>query len=83
MAARPYAGLTLREIAHIVQGDWTKPYFGAVPYIEALTEVTDIGDMYYADRAEDLVRYFLANAATWRGETARLVKAELKARVGL
>jgi len=25
-----------------------------------------------------IVRYFLSNATTWRGETARRIKAELK-----
>ena len=29
----------------------------------------------------DILRYFLANAGTWRGETAREVKAEIKRRL--
>lgn len=38
-----------------------------------------INDNYYDDTAHTIVIYFLSNATTWRGETARRVKAELKA----
>jgi hypothetical protein len=38
-----------------------------------------ITDAYYYDSAETVVRYALSNLASWRGETARRVKAELKA----
>jgi hypothetical protein len=38
-----------------------------------------IRDKYYFDTAESVVRYFLANATTWKGDTARAIKAELKA----
>jgi hypothetical protein len=37
-----------------------------------------INDNYGYDTAHSIVIYFLANATTWRGETARRVKAELK-----
>ena len=37
-----------------------------------------IRDKYYYDDAESVVRYFLANATSWKGETARAIKAELK-----
>lgn len=72
----------LSRIAKEIQVDWPKPYFGAVPYIDALRSLDNIGDMYGADSARYVVRYFLANATTWRGETARRVKAELKAMLG-
>lgn len=68
----------LREIAREINRDWTHPYFGAVPYLSALGELNKITDSYYYDSADDVVRYFLANASTWRGETARRIKAELK-----
>lgn len=71
----------LYEIADEIRRDWTKPYFGAVPYLDALDSLNSINDNYYADTAKSIVRYFLANAGTWRGETARRVKAELKALV--
>jgi hypothetical protein len=68
----------LYEIAQEIQSDWKKPYFGAVPYLEAMTTLNKITDKYYYDDAEEVVLYFLANAQTWRGETARRVKKELK-----
>lgn len=80
---------TLHDVALEVRRDWKKVYFGAVPYLDAMMEmdvpvtreaVTTAN--YYADTARSVVLYFLANANTWRGETARKVKAELKAVAG-
>jgi hypothetical protein len=69
----------LHVIARDIARDWPKPYFGAVPYIDAMRHVNDISDKYYYDSAESVVRYFLANAGQWRGPVAREIKAELKA----
>ena len=69
----------LYTIAQEIREDWTSVYFGAVPYLDALLRLDQITDRYYEDDAEDIVLYFLSNATTWRGETARRVKAELKA----
>lgn len=66
-------------IAAEIQRVWAKPYFGAVPYIEAMLSIRTIGDQYGADSARSIVAYFLSNATTWRGEDARRIKAELKA----
>lgn len=71
----------LYAIAAEISGDWTNPYFGAVPYLEAMADLNSIDDYYYSDDARTVVHYFLANATTWRGETARRVKAELKGMV--
>lgn len=68
----------LFEIADEIKRDWKRPYFGAVPYLDAMASLVHISDKYGYDTADDIVRYFLANANTWRGETARRVKAELK-----
>jgi hypothetical protein len=68
----------LSEIAAEVRKDWKKVYFGAVPYLEAMETLGSIDENYFCDSAESVVLYFLANANTWRGETARRVKAELK-----
>ena len=38
----------------------------------------DVTDAYGYDDGRSIVMYFLANASTWRGETAKRVKAELK-----
>ena len=69
---------TLREIAGEIRKYWESPYFGAVPYLKAMSTLTDINQQYGSDSAESVVRYFLSNATTWRGEHARRIKAELK-----
>ena len=69
----------LHVIASEIKSDWKKPYFGAVPYLNAMSELDSIDDMYYMDDAKSIVLYFLANASTWRGDTAKRIKAELKA----
>ena len=68
-------------IAREIKQDWTKPYFGAVPYLDAMAQLESIEDNYYDDSAESVVRYFLGNAKTWRGDKARAIKAELKAMI--
>ena len=52
-------------------------YFGAVPYLQAMHTINDIKDDYICDTADSVVRYFLANASTWRGDKAREIKKEL------
>ena len=68
----------LHEIAKEIRKDWEKPYFGAVPYIDAMSELDSIDDNYYFESGKSVVLYFLSNATGWRGETARRVKKELK-----
>ena len=68
----------IKDITKEIRSDWKKPYFGAVPYLEAMETLNSIEDNYYLDSAKSIVLYFLANATTWRGETARRIKAELK-----
>jgi hypothetical protein len=70
---------SINAIAKDISADWNKVYFGAVPYLEAMHSLNSIDDNYYYDSGKSVVRYFLANAGTWRGDTARRVKAELKA----
>lgn len=55
------------------------PY--AWPYLRAMLELNNVREMYGSDPASHVVRYFLSNVTTWRGETARRIKAELKAMV--
>jgi len=69
----------LFEIASEIRKDWTKVYFGAKPYLDAMASLKSITDSYYYDTAKSIILYFLANAQTWRGETAKQIKAELKA----
>lgn len=75
-AARP-----LYAIASEIRRDWRKVYFGAVPYLEAMSGLESVNDSYGYDNGRGIVRYFLANAGTWKGETAKRIKAELKSLV--
>lgn len=71
---------TFAEIAREIKKVWAKPYFGAVPYIDAMMEIDSSGKNapYLFETAKDIVPYFLSNATTWRGEDARRIKNELK-----
>lgn len=69
---------SLSRIADEIKADWTNVYFGAVPYLDAMSSLDQITDRYYEDDADEVVMYFLSNATAWRGETARRIKAELK-----
>lgn len=66
------------EIASEIKRDWKNVYFGAVPYLDAMFNLRTASDLYGADDGRTIVVYFLANASTWRGETARRIKKELK-----
>jgi hypothetical protein len=67
----------LHEIGAEIKQDWKKVYFGAVPYLDAMCSLSDITDNYGQDSASSIINYFLCNATTWRGETARRIKKEL------
>ena len=69
---------SLQTIAIEIYNDWEKVNFGAKPYLDAMGELDSIEDAYGYDTARGVVAYFLSNASTWRGDTARRVKAELK-----
>lgn len=69
------------EIADEIRKDWKNPYFGAKPYIDAMCGIGDITDNYYCDSAKSVLSGFIANAGSWRGDTAKRVKAEIKAMI--
>ena len=68
----------IMEIARDIKKAWPKPYFGAVPYINAMACMTTADKLYGEERCRDVLNYFLANANTFRGEEARKLKQELK-----
>jgi len=68
----------ISAIAIEITVTWNNVYFGAKPYLNAMFALESIDDMYGADEGHMIIRYFLSNATTWRGETARRIKAELK-----
>jgi len=70
----------LSTIAQEIRKDWgTKVNFAAKPYLSAMAGLNSIDDQYGYDDARSIVLYFLSNASSWRGETAKRIKAELKA----
>ena len=77
--------MKLHELARIARKD--KPnwnggiYFGAVPYLDAMASLDNITDRYIMESGKSIVAYFLGNASMWRGETAKIVKAELNRRL--
>ena len=72
--------LNLSNLARVIRKNWRPVYFGAVPYLDALSSMDKIEDPYYADSGKSVVLYFLCNAQTWKGPIARAVKAELNKR---
>lgn len=74
---------TISTIAAEIYKTWPKVYFGAKPYLEAMTSLETINDKYFEDSAKSIILYFLSNATTWKGEDARRIKAELKQIAGV
>lgn len=76
----PTAKRPLYEIASEIRRDWgSKVNYAAKPYLSAMSGLSSIEDSYGYDDARSIVLYFLGNAGTWRGESAKRIKAELKA----
>lgn len=73
--------MSINELAVLIEKNWQKSSPYAIPYIEAMHSHNTLKDKFYAETAENIIMYFLCNAATWRGETARLVKSELRRRL--
>lgn len=69
----------LSNIAHDIKRDWKNVCYSALPYMNAMLTMNKLEDYYYHDSGYNIVRYFLSNASTWRGITAKAVKAELNA----
>lgn len=70
--------MTVSEIAMVIYNDWKNVNYAAKPYLEAMCSLQTINDNYGYDSGKMVVAYFLGNANSWRGETAKLVKAHLK-----
>lgn len=72
---------SLHVIAAEIKAAWPKVNYAARPYLDAMSQMGDINDSYGYDSGKSVVRYFLANANSFRGEDARRIKAELKAQL--
>ena len=69
------------QIAADIRKEWQKPYFGAVPYLDAMSALTYLENSYYFDDGPTIVNYFLSNASTFRGPKAKALKNELRAQL--
>ena len=69
----------LYEIAREIRKDWKNVSYCAAPYLQAMLCLDSITDNYGFDSGRSIVAYFLSNAGSWRGETAKRIKSELKA----
>jgi hypothetical protein len=75
----------LYQIANEIRQNWKKSvsgtdvWFGAKPYLDAMSTLDKITDNYGLDSGSSIVAYFIGNAQTWRGEKAREIKKELNA----
>jgi hypothetical protein len=84
--AETIKGYLLQEIAIVIENTWKNAKgestinFAAKPYLDALHALNGMGDNYGAENSKGIVLYFLANASAYRGEQAKIVKAELKRR---
>lgn len=72
--------MTLRELVALIRKNWRPVNYAAIPYLQALSELHSLSDVYIQESGKSLARYFLANAGTWRGPVAKAVKDELKKR---
>ena len=81
VVAEQLPNMKIYEIAETIGRDWKNVNFAAKPYLEAMYTLENISDAYGMDSGKSIVSYFLSNAATYKGEIARLVKTELKKRI--
>lgn len=72
---------TLDTIAREIARDpaYSASRWCAEPYRSAMASMASMADTYGSESARSIVLYFLSNVAQWRGETARRIKAELRA----
>lgn len=74
---------TISTIAREISREWKNVNYAAKPYLQAMLYVDQATDKYGYDSADSLVRYFLCNAAGYRGDAAKAHKAALKAICGI
>ena len=68
----------LSDIAAEIYKEWKPVNYAAKPYLQAMMGMDSVDQKFGADSGESVVLYFLNNASSWRGETAKRIKAELK-----
>jgi hypothetical protein len=72
-----------REIKNIWRTQGKGIYFGAASHLDALLSIDKPTDIYISESGKWIAAYFLANAATFKGEDAKRLKLELKKVCGI
>jgi hypothetical protein len=73
--------LTIGQIAKLIIKDWPVVNYAAKPYLIAMNSLRTLDDNYGLDSGASVVRYFLSNAGSYRGEMSRAIKKELNLRL--
>lgn len=69
---------TPNAYAHVIFNDWgEKVNYAAAPYLDGMSYLESFNHSFGCDSAQSVTAYFLANARSWKGDTARRVKLEL------
>lgn len=69
------------ELAAQIKVHWGTIHPWAVPYHQAMYSMSTVDDSYGLDSGRDIVARFLSNARSWKGNAAKLYKAELNRRL--
>ncbi len=75
----------ISDLSRIISRDFRSqgkevPY-NLVPYLDALRQMDSADDVYGVESGKSIIAYALSNMASYKGPTARAVKAELKRRM--
>jgi hypothetical protein len=70
---------SLETVARDIRVNWANVNYAAKPYLDAMHSLGSVNDKFGYDDGRSIILYFLSNASTWRGPTAKAIKAELKA----
>jgi len=77
-----YKEKSISEIASAIRKHWKAVNYAAKPYLSAMIGMEEIDDDYGAEPGREMVARFLANAGSFKGPEAKVIKTELKRRLG-
>jgi len=70
-----------RIISRDLQSQGKEVPYNLVPYLDALRQMDSADDVYGVESGKSIIAYALSNMTSYKGPTARAVKAELKSRM--
>lgn len=70
-----------RLISRDLQSQGKEVPYNLVPYLDALRQMDSADDVYGVESGKSIIAYALSNMTSYKGPTARAVKAELKRRM--